>query len=106
MSCSGVGPERGYTKSVRTAVCVNGAEIELTEIADGELRLFRFEVEGRDIVRWIPDDDKLNTEPEPEWDGRWPVGERRPNREAVERRGSCESPLVAVDPPRAWLELS
>ncbi len=37
LSCSGVGPERGYTKSVRMAVCVKGAEIEPIEMADGEV---------------------------------------------------------------------
>ena len=37
LSCSGVGPVRGYTKSVRTTVCLSGAEIEVIERADGEV---------------------------------------------------------------------
>lgn len=37
LTWSGVGPERGYVNSVRIAVCVNGAEMELSEINDGEV---------------------------------------------------------------------
>lgn len=36
-SCSGVGPALGYVNSVRTAVYVNGAEIEFKDIREGEL---------------------------------------------------------------------
>jgi hypothetical protein len=37
LSCWGVGPKHGYTKSVRTAVCAKGEEIEVIEMADGEV---------------------------------------------------------------------
>jgi hypothetical protein len=36
LTCSGVGPDFGYENSVRVAVCVNGAEIELRDINEGE----------------------------------------------------------------------
>jgi hypothetical protein len=48
LSCSGVGPERGYTKSVRTAVCVKGEEIEM---ADGEVSPAATLVTDRECVR-------------------------------------------------------
>ena len=70
--CSGVGPVRGYVNSVRTSVCERGAEIELTEIIDGEVSagelLSRMRERERDMT--------LNIEPEPEKDGRWPGPER------------------------------
>jgi len=51
LSCSGVGPERGYTKSVRTAVCVKGAEMEAIEMADGEVSPAATLVTDRECVR-------------------------------------------------------
>lgn len=39
LTCSGVGPVLGYVNSVRTRVCESGAEIELREIIEGEVRL-------------------------------------------------------------------
>lgn len=51
LSCSGVGPERGYTKSVRTAVCVKGADIEVIEMTDGEVSPAATLVTERDCVR-------------------------------------------------------
>lgn len=51
LSCSGVGPERGYTKSVRTAVWVKGAEIEAIEMADGEVSPAATLVTERERVR-------------------------------------------------------
>jgi hypothetical protein len=75
LSCSGVGPERGYTKSVRTTVCVNGAEIELIERVDGEQRsaavLVTDRERVRDTVRPNAEEVTLRTDP---LDGtvRWP----------------------------------
>lgn len=51
LSCSGVGPERGYTKSVRTAVCVKGEDIEVIERTDGEVSPAATLVTERDCVR-------------------------------------------------------
>lgn len=51
LSCSGVGPVRGYTKSVRRAVCVKGAEIEPIEMADGEVSPAVTLVTDRECVR-------------------------------------------------------
>ena len=51
LSCSGVGPERGYTKSVRTAVCVKGEEIEPIDMADGEVSPAATLVTDRECVR-------------------------------------------------------
>lgn len=70
-SCSGVGPDFGYVNSVRTSVCVSGDEMEFSEITEGEFRFApRLFVERvRDTVR-NADDEKLNTDPDPEWDGR------------------------------------
>ena len=51
LSCSGVGPERGYTKSVRTAVCAKGEEMEVIERADGEVSPAATLVTDRECVR-------------------------------------------------------
>ena len=51
LSCSGVGPERGYTKSVRTAVCVKGEEIDVIERTDGEVSPAATLVTERERVR-------------------------------------------------------
>ena len=61
MICSAVGPVRGYTMSVRTAVRVRGAEIECTESMDGDVKGPALEM--RDVVRWKPEDARLKTEP-------------------------------------------
>ena len=65
LSCSGVGPERGYTKSVRTAVCVSGEEMEPIEIIDGEVRA----AAERDAARPKAEEVTLKTDPA-EGDGR------------------------------------
>lgn len=66
-NCSGVGPDLGYVNSVRVRVCVRGAEMELREIMEGEVRLF----ECRVFVDFLRDKRKLEmTEPEPESVGR------------------------------------
>lgn len=64
LSCSGVGPDFGYVKPVRTSVCESGDEMELTEIMDGDVRFCCSS--RRDRER----DMLLNIEPEPENDGR------------------------------------
>ena len=65
LSCSGVGPERGYTKSVRTAVCVSGEEMEPIEIIDGEVRAATLDVEReRDVTRPKAEEATLSTDPE------------------------------------------
>jgi hypothetical protein len=38
LSCSGVGPVLGYVNSVRTTVCVRGADMEARDIDEGEVR--------------------------------------------------------------------
>lgn len=78
LSCSGVGPERGYTKSVRTAVCVNGAEIEVIDKADGEVSPPATWVTERERARNAADDVTLRMDPS-DGDARWPAsGERVP----------------------------
>jgi hypothetical protein len=70
-SCSGVGPERGYTKSVRTAVCVSGAEMEPIDIMEGEVRAPTLDVERvRDVTRPKAEEVTLRTDPEWDADGR------------------------------------
>lgn len=72
LSCSGVGPVLGYTKSVRTSVCVKGEDMELIDIVDGLLRFWKFELERvrvRDMVRRAELERLLNAEP-PEREGR------------------------------------
>jgi len=100
LSCSGVGPERGYTKSVRTAVCVSGAEIEVIEIIDGEVSppvTLAIERECvRDATR--PNAEEVLLRTEPEFDGivRWLMGgERvRPGRlDRLDGRGEGETAI-------------
>lgn len=83
LSCSGVGPERGYTKSVRTAVCVKGAEIDTIEMADGEVNsaatLVTDRERVRDTTRPNPEEVTLGMDPESDGVARWPPrGERAP----------------------------
>jgi hypothetical protein len=78
LSCSGVGPERGYTKSVRTAVCVSGAEIEPIERVDGEVSpAAALDTERgpvRDTARPSAEEAILRMDPEPDGVARWPTG--------------------------------
>jgi hypothetical protein len=78
LSCSGVGPERGYTKSVRTAVCVRGAEIDAIDISDGEVSPPTTLVADRERA---PNVEDVTLRIDSEFDGvvRWPTsGERAP----------------------------
>ena len=73
-----MGPDRGYTKSVRTAVCVSGAEIDVIEIADGEVRPPATLVTERERVR-NAEDVTLRMDSEFDCVVRWPTwGERVP----------------------------
>jgi hypothetical protein len=65
-SCSGVGPAFGYVNSDLISVCVRGAEIELTEIKEGEfmrsgstVTFERGRVKVRKGVRTVADGDCL-----------------------------------------------
>jgi hypothetical protein len=69
LSCSGVGPERGYTKSVRTAVCLSGAEMELIEIIDGEVRAAAALDAERERVAARPKAEEVTLRMDPELDG-------------------------------------
>lgn len=82
---------------MRTSVCVRGDEMELTERVDGELRWG--ESSRRDRER----DMALNTEPEPDCDGRW-----FPARECARLRLRSEiadDAFVALESSRRWLAL-
>jgi len=73
-----VGPDRGYTKSVRRAVCVSGAEIDVIEIAEGEVSPPATLVTERERVR-NAEDVTLKMDPEFDCVGRWPTcGEGAP----------------------------
>jgi hypothetical protein len=81
LSCSGVGPERGYTKSVRTAVCVSGAEIEPNERVDGEVSpaatLDTEREPVRDTARPSAEEAIVRIDPEPDGAARWPTWKPR-----------------------------
>lgn len=104
LSCSGVGPERGYTKSVRTAVCVSGAEIELIDMVDGEVRpAATFDIArepGRDTVRPNAEEVILRADPEPDCVTRWPTrGERVRigRKDRFDGRGEGEEAATSTD---------
>jgi hypothetical protein len=71
LSCSGVGPERGYTKSVRTAVCVKGAEMDVIEMVEGEVSPAATLVTEREPVRDTarPNAEEVTLCVDPEVDG-------------------------------------
>ena len=89
-----MGPDRGYTKSVRTAVCVSGADIDVIESADGEVSPPATLVTERERVR-NAEDVPLRTDP---FDcvGRWPTcGERVPfgRLDRFDGRGEGAAPI-------------